>query len=117
MWTASCGDDWAAAQHLNADPSCVPPPCCSLAELERLEELYLLGNPCARWQGYRPYVLGTLPRLRSLDGEPVGARGGAAEGLAMNGEGRWLLSRVQRYWRAGRDGLLHGHADLKGQQE
>ncbi|KAL4436761.1 hypothetical protein ABPG75_003900 [Micractinium tetrahymenae] len=43
----------------------------SLVDLEHLEELHLLGNPCARWPGYRPYVLATLPRLRSLDGEPV----------------------------------------------
>lgn len=50
-------------------------PCRSLAELEHLEELHLLGNPCARWPGYRPYVLGTLPRLQNLDGETVGAYG------------------------------------------
>ncbi|KAL4423280.1 hypothetical protein ABPG77_004549 [Micractinium sp. CCAP 211/92] len=43
----------------------------SLAELEHLEELHLLGNPCASWPGYRPYVLGVLPRLASLDGKPV----------------------------------------------
>ncbi|PRW34002.1 tilB-like protein [Chlorella sorokiniana] len=43
----------------------------SLQENEHLEELHLLGNPCTRWPGYRPYVVGTLPRLRRLDGEPV----------------------------------------------
>lgn len=36
-----------------------------------MEELLLLGNPCAAWPGYRTYVLGTLPRLQRLDAEPV----------------------------------------------
>ena len=49
-----------------------PPSCRSLRENEQLEELSLLGNPCCRWAGYRPYVLGTLPRLQRLDGEQVG---------------------------------------------
>ncbi|KAI3425988.1 hypothetical protein D9Q98_007956 [Chlorella vulgaris] len=43
----------------------------SLQENEHLEELLLLGNPCAAWPGYRTYVLGTLPRLQRLDAEPV----------------------------------------------
>ncbi len=38
----------------------------SLQENEHLEELLLLGNPCAAWPGYRTYVLGTLPRLQRL---------------------------------------------------
>ncbi|EFN55740.1 hypothetical protein CHLNCDRAFT_52395 [Chlorella variabilis] len=43
----------------------------SLRENERLQELSLLGNPCTKWPGYRAYVVGTLPRLQSLDGEQV----------------------------------------------
>lgn len=58
-------------------------PCCSLSELEHLEELHLLGNPCASWPEYRPYVLGVLPRLASLDGKPVGAHGRAREEQAV----------------------------------
>lgn len=38
----------------------------SLQHNEHLRELYLLGNPCAEWHGYRPYVVGTLPRLKKL---------------------------------------------------
>ncbi|KAK9816967.1 hypothetical protein WJX72_007586 [[Myrmecia] bisecta] len=34
-------------------------------------ELYLLGNPCAEWQGYRPFVIATLPRLQRLDGQNI----------------------------------------------
>lgn len=38
----------------------------SLQHNEHLSELYLLGNPCAEWSGYRLFVVGTLPQLRKL---------------------------------------------------
>ncbi|XP_060583998.1 dynein axonemal assembly factor 11-like [Ruditapes philippinarum] len=31
-------------------------------------ELYLTGNPCAQYEGYRDYVIATLPYLKTLDG-------------------------------------------------
>ncbi|GBF99762.1 hypothetical protein Rsub_12390 [Raphidocelis subcapitata] len=46
----------------------------SLASLEvsyALRELFLVGNPCADWPGYRQYVLGVLPQLTRLDGKAV----------------------------------------------
>ncbi|XP_031435262.1 dynein axonemal assembly factor 11 [Clupea harengus] len=43
----------------------------SLRSNTHLKELFLLGNPCAQYQGYRPYVISTLPQLQSLDGEPI----------------------------------------------
>ncbi|GAU99792.1 hypothetical protein RvY_10742 [Ramazzottius varieornatus] len=36
-----------------------------------LEELYLTGNPCAEYGGYRMYVVGALPQLKVLDGQEV----------------------------------------------
>lgn len=39
-----------------------------------------MGNPCTRWPGYRPYVIGTLPRLKRLDGDPVGAAPSGSSG-------------------------------------
>lgn len=33
-----------------------------------LEELYLVGNPCALYEGYKEYVCATLPQLQKLDG-------------------------------------------------
>lgn len=33
-----------------------------------LTELFLVGNPCARFQGYRDYVVATLPRLKVRPG-------------------------------------------------
>lgn len=33
-----------------------------------LRELYLTGNPCVEFEGYRDYVIATLPQLERLDG-------------------------------------------------
>lgn len=44
------------------------PSLCSLQHNQRLQELHLLGNPCAKWKGYRAYVVGALPQLQSLVG-------------------------------------------------
>ena len=38
----------------------------SLQHNEHLSELYLLGNPCAEWSGYRLFIVGTLPQLKKL---------------------------------------------------
>lgn len=37
----------------------------------KLDDLYLMGNPCADFGGYRAFVIGTLPQLRKLDGTAV----------------------------------------------
>uniref|UniRef100_A0A5K3FML2 LRRcap domain-containing protein n=1 Tax=Mesocestoides corti TaxID=53468 RepID=A0A5K3FML2_MESCO len=44
----------------------------NLINLENLEELYLVGNPCTEYAGYREYVIATLPQLKVLDGEEIG---------------------------------------------
>jgi protein TilB len=36
-----------------------------------LETLYLTGNPCTQIEGYRKFVIQTLPQLMHLDGEEV----------------------------------------------
>ena len=38
----------------------------SLKSNSQLQELHLLGNPCASWQHYRPYVIALLPQLHRL---------------------------------------------------
>jgi protein TilB len=38
----------------------------SLVHNQQLKELYLLGNPCADWTGYRQYVVAKLPHLKKL---------------------------------------------------
>uniref|UniRef100_A0A8C6UFX7 Leucine-rich repeat-containing protein 6 n=1 Tax=Neogobius melanostomus TaxID=47308 RepID=A0A8C6UFX7_9GOBI len=55
----------------------------SLTQNIHLRELFLLGNPCAEFQGYRPYVATTLPQLQFLDGKEISRseRLQAAQGL------------------------------------
>eukprot|EP00232_Nephroselmis_pyriformis_P000717 CAMPEP_0182914760 /NCGR_PEP_ID=MMETSP0034_2-20130328/38734_1 /TAXON_ID=156128 /ORGANISM="Nephroselmis pyriformis, Strain CCMP717" /LENGTH=451 /DNA_ID=CAMNT_0025051543 /DNA_START=72 /DNA_END=1427 /DNA_ORIENTATION=+ len=36
-----------------------------------LRELFLSGNPCTDFEGYRKYVVATLPQLKRLDGEVI----------------------------------------------
>jgi len=38
----------------------------SLKQNLHLRELYLVGNPCADFQGYRQYVVAVLPQLQVL---------------------------------------------------
>lgn len=45
-----------------------------LSDVQRLQhnihlrELYLVGNPCAQYEGYRKYVLAALPQLKVSEG-------------------------------------------------
>jgi len=40
----------------------------SLIHNEHLQEIYLVGNPCADWHGYRQFVIAKLPQLKKLVG-------------------------------------------------
>lgn len=55
----------------------------ALTQNIHLRELFLLGNPCADFQGYRPYVVTLLPQLQFLDGKEISRseRLQAAQGL------------------------------------
>lgn len=44
----------------------------SLKQNLHLRELYLVGNPCTEFHGYRQYVLACLPQLQWLDGKEIG---------------------------------------------
>ncbi|XP_069952300.1 dynein axonemal assembly factor 11-like [Cherax quadricarinatus] len=43
----------------------------SLEDLPNLKELYLTGNPCTSYRGYREWVLNNLPALEELDGTTI----------------------------------------------
>ncbi|PVD22974.1 hypothetical protein C0Q70_16234 [Pomacea canaliculata] len=43
----------------------------SLKENYHLEELFLTGNPCSEYEGYREYVIAALPQLKTLDGRDI----------------------------------------------
>eukprot|EP00898_Chlorokybus_atmophyticus_P000772 jgi/Chlat1/1696/Chrsp127S01926 len=36
-----------------------------------LRELFLTGNPCTDWEGYRQFVVGTITQLKRLDGQDI----------------------------------------------
>jgi protein TilB len=38
----------------------------SLAGNHNLREIFLIGNPCTDWHGYRQYIVGKLPQLAKL---------------------------------------------------
>ncbi|KAM9449716.1 dynein axonemal assembly factor 11-like [Clarias gariepinus] len=43
----------------------------SLSQNVHLRELFLVGNPCTEFKGYRQYVLACLPQLQRLDGKVI----------------------------------------------
>jgi len=43
----------------------------SLKNNIHLKELFLVGNPCTKIEGYREYVINTLPQLQFLDGKEI----------------------------------------------
>ncbi|KAG2458180.1 TILB protein, partial [Polypterus senegalus] len=43
----------------------------SLQNNIHLQELYLVGNPCTDFKGYREFVVATLHQLKSLDGKKI----------------------------------------------
>ncbi|EPR60405.1 leucine rich repeat-containing protein [Toxoplasma gondii GT1] len=43
----------------------------NLKDNEKLEDLYLMGNPCTEWDGWRLFVVASLPQLRQLDGKLI----------------------------------------------
>ncbi|XP_034470172.1 protein tilB homolog [Hippoglossus hippoglossus] len=49
--------------------------CLSSAESLRhnihLRELFLVGNPCTEFEGYRQFLVSSLPQLKSLDGTEI----------------------------------------------
>ena len=67
----------------------------SLASLqgnELLRELYLVGNPCTQWQGYRPCVVTLLPQLTRLDGAEISP----AERAAAQAKQSWLQAQLEQ---------------------
>ncbi|XP_033645010.1 protein tilB homolog isoform X1 [Asterias rubens] len=43
----------------------------SLRDNYNLRELFLTGNPCTKFKGYREYVIAVLPQLQYLDGKEI----------------------------------------------
>ena len=43
----------------------------NLSECESIVELYLTGNPCEHWPGFKEYVMAKVIQLKRLDGEEI----------------------------------------------
>jgi protein TilB len=43
----------------------------SLQANPKLKELYLIGNPCDKFEGYREFVIASLPQLKWFDGNEI----------------------------------------------
>lgn len=44
---------------------------CCLKNNRNLKHLYLTGNPCTDYEGYRDYVVAQLPQLETLDNREI----------------------------------------------
>ncbi|KAK2900617.1 hypothetical protein Q8A67_008732 [Cirrhinus molitorella] len=69
----------------------------SLKQNLHLKELYLVGNPCTEFQGYRQYVVACLPQLQWLDGKEI-RRGERIQALqALDAVRRHVLEQEAEY--------------------
>ncbi|XP_061551122.1 dynein axonemal assembly factor 11 isoform X2 [Phycodurus eques] len=98
-----------------------------------LSQLFLVGNPCTLFEGYRKYVVATLPQLKCLDGteitrsEVIAANQGLEElkRRVMEQEDQYLRKNAQqkeeeesnRKQAADRAGSRDGASDSEEKQE
>ncbi|XP_012151544.2 touch insensitive larva B [Megachile rotundata] len=84
---------------------------------ERLEQLFLMGNPCADYEGYREYSIATLPQLKELDGTPIerSERIKALQAYArLEGE---IAENCARHEKARKAEILRGHGRIVSSSE
>lgn len=43
----------------------------NMMECENLSELYMTGNPCTYWEGFKDYLIARVSQLKRLDGEEI----------------------------------------------
>ncbi|XP_042871760.1 dynein axonemal assembly factor 11-like [Penaeus japonicus] len=67
----------------------------SLQDLPNLKELFLTGNPCTDYRGYRTWVTCALPGLEELDGEKI-TRSGRIRALREFTEAQTTVEADQR---------------------
>ncbi|KAJ8011394.1 hypothetical protein DPEC_G00057740 [Dallia pectoralis] len=71
----------------------------SLKHNVHLRELFLVGNPCTEFQGYRQYVVATLPQLKYLDGKEIGRSERIRAGQGLEEVRRLIKQQEQEYLR------------------
>ncbi|XP_010891509.2 protein tilB homolog isoform X2 [Esox lucius] len=71
----------------------------SLKHNLHLQELFLVGNPCTEFEGYRQYVVATLPQLKYLDGKEIGRSERIRSGQGLKEVRRLIHQQEQEYLR------------------
>ncbi|XP_077412968.1 dynein axonemal assembly factor 11 [Vanacampus margaritifer] len=69
----------------------------SLKANVHLRQLFLVGNPCSSFQGYREYVVAALPQLKSLDGTEVTRSERIAANQGLDQLRRRVLEQEDQY--------------------
>ncbi|XP_015586664.1 protein tilB homolog [Cephus cinctus] len=77
---------------------------------ENLEQLILTGNPCTDYEGYRDYVVASLPQLRELDMTPID-RSERIKGLQRYAEVEGDVIRGYRRYAKIREKQIHRHEE------
>ncbi|KAJ3595499.1 hypothetical protein NHX12_004802 [Muraenolepis orangiensis] len=71
----------------------------SLKHNVHLRQLFLVGNPCSEYQGYRQYVVATLSQLQWLDGQEVSRSERIRAGQGLEEVRRSVRRQEQEYAR------------------
>ncbi|KAM3866120.1 dynein axonemal assembly factor 11 [Diretmus argenteus] len=71
----------------------------SLKHNVHLRELFLVGNPCSQFEGYRPYVVASLPQLKWLDGTEISRTERIRAGQGLEEVRREIRQQEQEYLR------------------
>uniref|UniRef100_UPI003AAA7542 dynein axonemal assembly factor 11 n=1 Tax=Centroberyx gerrardi TaxID=166262 RepID=UPI003AAA7542 len=64
-----------------------------------LRELFLVGNPCSQFQGYRQYVVASLPQLKWLDGTEISRSERIRAGQGLEEVRRRIQQQEREYLR------------------
>ncbi|XP_041350473.1 protein tilB homolog [Gigantopelta aegis] len=87
----------------------------TLKENYNFRELFLTGNPCTEYEGYKEYVIATLPQLKWLDGREI-EKSERIQAVQEYGEIRPHILEQQEEYRRKREKQKE-EAELKKKQE
>ncbi|XP_040911734.1 protein tilB homolog [Toxotes jaculatrix] len=71
----------------------------SLKHNIHLRELFLVGNPCTKFEGYRQYVVASLPQLKWLDGKEISRSERIRASQGLEEVERRILEQEKEYLR------------------
>ncbi|XP_077471806.1 dynein axonemal assembly factor 11 isoform X2 [Stigmatopora argus] len=89
----------------------------ALKENLHLGQLFLVGNPCAQFRGYREYVVATLPQLQCLDGTAVTRSERITANQGLEDLTRRILEQEDQYLRGNAPEKEEGAVERTGSQQ